>query len=116
MTKKQIDNLQLVGERVLVKQTIMPKHSSIILPDGKQAPDMYNIESEVLRFGLGAIPLLEAEGLSAGVLEGTKPYFASHMHPEAILDESEIHPKDGGVAYVVVNFRHIIGYDISGRS
>lgn len=112
MTKEQIESLQLVGERVLIEQTIKPKHSLIVLPDGKPTPDMYTITNKVVKISPAVREEYIKEGLDKRII-GAKPYFVSHMQPEAILEESDIDPKEGGVAYIVVNYRHILGYDLS---
>jgi hypothetical protein len=111
MTQEQLSNLRLVGERVLIEQHIKPKHSLVILPNNKPTPDTYTITSKVVKFSPAAEELIREEGISLPI--GKKPYFASHMQPEVVLDESDIDEKEGGIAYIVVNYRHIIGYDLS---
>ena len=81
------------------------------MPNGAPSPDLFNITDKCLKFSVSAQKALQEEGIDLPV--GKKPYFASHMQPETILEESEMDEKEGGIAYIVVNYRHIVDYDLS---
>jgi hypothetical protein len=112
MTTEQIKNISLVGETVLVERKMIPKHKTILMPDGTNSPEMYDLEDRVLKFSIASQKAFNEEGLefSPTIL----PLFASHMQPVAVLDT--IKKEDGtAVAVMVINYRHIVGYDYSSK-
>jgi hypothetical protein len=110
MTDTQIEQLQLVGDHVLVERKMVPKTSAILLPDGSNTPDLFTIHDKVLKYSPSAQKLLQEEGLD--LPPNPKPLFAAHMQPVAYVTQQKNEDKSES-AFIVVNSRHIVGYDLS---
>jgi len=110
MTPEQIEALHLVGDHVLVERKMVPKTSAILLPDGTNTPDLYTIHDKVLKFSPLAQKMLDDEKLE--LPKNPKPVFAAHMQPVAYVTQTKNEDKSES-AFIIVNYRHIVGYDLS---
>jgi hypothetical protein len=111
MTPEQIEALHLVGDHVLVERKMVPKTSAILLPDGTNTPDLYTIHDKVLKYSPSAQKLLQEEK-ELELPPNPKPIFAAHMQPVAYVTQMKNEDKSES-AFIIVNYRHIVGYDLS---